>query len=341
MLVVGALLVLFGFSALLLSLTLGKSASPAQYETQNIGYRAERVKVRSAHGSTRLAGSLLGLLLMALGGLVIVLDSYTTVAARGVAIQTAFGKVRGDVLGPGFHWVDPWNEVEHFDASVQTLKFYKGEKDRDDKHEYDAPGDDGSCINVRLGNNTTACVDVTAQWNINHKGDVKSLYLAYKTFDNIHDNLVIRQLQSALNEIFGTYDPLASVDAKTDLPTVNTKQLQDRVKLALQKDLGTGILVDSVTIPIVHFDGPTEDRLRAFQQSKADTRIAEQRKLTADQQALANQALANQPAIDKPGVQYQNCLDLTDRLGQRDQLKNLPPTWNCGSSSAGTLIQAK
>lgn len=273
----------------------------------------------------------IGAVLLVLGGLFLIMDSSTTVAPRGVAVQTAFGKVRGDTLGSGWHWVAPWNAVEEFDASVQTLKFY-----------HDEPNDDGECITVRLGNNNTACVDVTTQWNIDHAGDVKALYLQYKTFTNIHDNLVKRQLGSALNEVFGTYDPLASVDAN-GTPTLNTKTLQDKVRISLQRDIGTGINIDSVTIPIVHFDNATEDRLRAFQQAKADTRIAEQQKLTADQQALANQNLAKgAAALNDPGVAYQNCLNLVDRLAKENQLQNLPPTFNCnGSSSGNTLLQLK
>lgn len=322
--IVGCVLALLGLLAFFGGLIFGQSAQSAQHD--NYGHR-----VRERQPSTRAGGVLVGLLLVLVGGAVILMDSFTTIAARGVAVQTSFGKVRGDTLGPGFHWVSPWNNVEEFDASVQTLKFYKDEKD-----------DDGTCVTVRLGNNTPACVDVTTQWNINHRGDVKNLYLSYKTFENIHDNLVKRQLGSALNEVFGTYDPLVAIGKNTDTPTVNTKQLQEQVKRALQDDLGTGVLIDSVTIPIVHFDVDTENRLRAFQQSKANTRIAEQDELTAAAQARANKALADQVSVLNPGVMYQNCLNLVDRLGQKGQLQHLPPTFNCNQGSApGAIIQAK
>jgi len=269
-----------------------------------------------------------GIVLLIFGLMVGFIDSTHVVAARGVAVQTRFGKVVGPPLGPGFHWVNPANDVEEFDASVKTLKFYQAEKD-----------DDGSCLTVRLGNSTTACVDVAAQWNINHLGDVNALYLQYKTFDNIHDNLVIRQLQSALNEVFGTYDPLNAIGSGTDRPAVTTKTLQDYVKEYLQRDLGTAISVDSVTIPLIHFDGPTEDRLRSYQQALADTRIATQQVLTAQEQAKANDALNAVASTQNPGVQYQNCLSLMTQLAKINQLGSLPQTFNCGGTTAGTLIQ--
>lgn len=277
---------------------------------------------------------IVGGILLLLGVLTLFLDSYTTVEARSVAIQTSFGKVHGNPLGSGWHWVAPWNNIEKFDASVQTLKYYQGEKK-----------DDGDCITVRLANSTgpgsTACVDVTAQWQINYQGDVNNLYLQYKTFDNIHDNLVRRQLGSALNEVFGTYDPLSALGTANDRPTLTTKDLQDLVRVDLQRDLGSAIKVDSVTIPLVHFDGPTEDRLRQYQQAKADTQIATQQALTATEKAKANKALAGEPATNDPGVQYQNCLDVTRDLAKLGQLQNLPLTWNCNKdgSSAPVIVQ--
>lgn len=288
---------------------------------------ARRQKAVSAKRGAKLAGTLLILI----GGLTILFDSYTIVEARSVAVQTAFGKVQGPPLKSGFHWVAPWHNIEHFDASVQTLKFYKSEKQ-----------DDGDCITVRLANNTNACVDVTTQWAINHQGNVNELYLKYRSFDNIHDNLVKRQLQSALNEVFGSYDPLAVIGSDTDpakdVPAVNTKQLQDRVRNVFQHDLGGTIVIDSVTIPIIHFDGDTENRLRAYQQAKADTRIAQQQKATALAQAEANKILADQAAVRDSGVQYQNCLNLIRDLAQRDQLKALPPTFTCGSAGTSPIL---
>lgn len=315
-LVLGLLLILAGLFSLFAAARI----------TSDGGVRSSR-QARSA----RFGGRMIAAALLAMGLLTILLNSYTTVGARSVSVQTAFGKIQGDVLGPGFHWVAPWNNVEEFDASVQTLKFYKAE-----------PQDDGECITVRLANNTLACVDVTAQWNINHAGDIKALYLAYKTFDNIHDNLVKRQLGSALNEVFGRYDPLAAV--KSDgAATVNTKSLQEGVRTALERDLKGQIHIPSVTIPVVHFDGETEARLKSYQQAIADTRIAEQNVQTANQQALAAGKLAAQTGLKDPGVQYQNCLNLTADLAQRDQLKNLPPTWNCNDARAASnlLIPAK
>lgn len=330
-------LVLLGLGLLLGSLRAPGKPAPQQQDASDL-YRRRYHEPEPTRSTSAKAGMVsLGLLLVLFGGVALFLDSFTTIGARGVGVQTAFGKVQGRPLGPGWHWVEPWNSVEEFDASVQTLRFYQAEKE-----------DDGDCITVRLANNTLACVDVTAQWNINHLGDVNGLYLQYKTFENVHDNLVKRQLGSALNEIFGQYDPLAVVAASTATnpspsQVVNTKDLQEKVKSALQTDLHDQINIVSVTIPVVHFDGDTESRLKAYQQSKADTRIAEQNRQTAHQQALAAGELAAQKAVKDPGVQYQNCLNLIDKLAREGQLGNLPPTFTCatGGTTPNLLLQPK
>lgn len=282
-------------------------------------------------GGRQLESRYVGGFLVLIAAVGVLCGATTVVGARQLAVQVLFGKVQGPPLGAGLHWTAPWNTVEKFDASVQTMKYYQDEKD-----------DDGTCLTVRLGNNTPACVDVTVQWNIDYRGDVTDLYLRYKTFDNIHDNLVRRQLGSALNEVFGDYDPLAAINSTDDVPTATTKTLQGGVKSALQSDLGTGITVDDVVIPLVHFDPDTENRLRSFQQAKADTRIAKQNEQTAAAQAAANKALAEQPATKDVGVRYQNCLNLIAALGKSGQLGALPPAFTCDQSGGGSpslLIQ--
>jgi regulator of protease activity HflC (stomatin/prohibitin superfamily) len=218
-------------------------------------------------------------------------------------------------LPNGWHWIAPWSDVEKFDASIQTLKL-------------DAVGH--NCVTVRLGNQTTACVDVSVQWNIDQGADVVDLYRRYRTFDNIETNLVRRQLQRALNVSFETYDPLRTVNGG-DQPGQTLDDLAGKSETTLRTAVGHGIQIHNVTIPLVHYDGTTEDRLKAYQQALADTRIAEQRKQTASKVAEANAILAGSQASKDAGVQYQNCLDMVERSAKSGG--NLPAGFSCGSGT--------
>ncbi len=267
----------------------------------------------------------IGMVVALLGGGVMFFDSFTIVPTRTVGVQVSFGKPVGAIPN-GWHWVAPWSTVEKFDASVQTLNLTT------------AKDDAGDPVTVRLGNQTTAQVDVSVQWNIRPDGDVVDLYKQYKSFDNVEHNLVMRQLQHALNNAFSSYDPLRAINGNADAPSQSIDDLAGKAKTELQAAVGSGIQIGTLTIPIVHFDPDTENRLRAYQQALADTRIAEQRRKTAEQTKAANDVLAGSAASSNPGVQYQNCLDLIKDLAAKGQLDKLPPVFSCGQGGQTPVI---
>jgi regulator of protease activity HflC (stomatin/prohibitin superfamily) len=255
-------------------------------------------------------------------------SSATIIPTRSVGVVVEVGKPTGTVSN-GFHWVKPWAHVEKFDTSLQTLKL-----------DGDGKGDSTPCVRVRLGNQTTACVDVSVQWHIDPNGDVVDLYRKFKSPENVETNLVRRQLREALNLAFDTYDPLASVNGTAD-KAVSREELATKARLTLASSVGTGIKVGDLLIPMVHFDSETENRLKAYQQAIADTRIAQQRTLTAEETRRANDILAKSTAGQNEGVMYQNCLDFLRSLAAADKLKDLPPTFNCGSAGNNLVLQGR
>jgi hypothetical protein len=273
------------------------------------------------------ATAAIGVALLLVGGTGVLLDSYTTVPVRTVGIETTFGGKPVRPLTNGLHWMAPWHGVDkEWDGSVQTLKLTTSHTDA------------GDPVTVRLANQTTAQVDVTLQWNIRPDADVLELYRRYKTFANVEDNLVKRQLQQVLNDSFRKYDPLAAVNgaASGSGPTVD--QLGAQARTDLQNVLGNAITVGTMTIPLVHFDATTESRLVQYQQALADTRIAQQREQTAEKIKAANDILAGTQSTKDPGVQYQNCLNLIADLAGKGELKDLPPTFNCGGGAGQTPV---
>jgi regulator of protease activity HflC (stomatin/prohibitin superfamily) len=265
------------------------------------------------------------------GGILIFSASFTSIAARSVGVETSFGRPTAHALDNGPHFILPWHKVEKFDASIQTLVMTGDGSSQ----EADAP-----CVTVRLGNQTTACVDVIrAQWNIDPDGDVIDLYRRYKKFDKVELNVVAGQAMNALVTRFADYDPLAGINAKGDKPAVTTTQLAEQARKDLQAAVGTGIKIDNLLI-LVHYDPTTQTKLNNYAQALADTRIAVQNTATATQVALANKALAGQESVNNPGVQYQNCLSLIRELAARGQLRDLPQTFNCGDPRSQVIVQA-
>jgi len=266
-----------------------------------------------------------GGLLVVLGLFIVVWDSFTIVPARNVGVVNTFGKAEG-ALENGFHWVKPWSSIETIDATVQNVNLSSDAK---------------NCITVRLANQTTACVDVTVQWNIDQHANANELWQRYRgnnddVVGNVGRNVVERELRRSLNVVFESYNPLA-VLANADKPNVSTDDLANKALGEMKAHVDAGIVIDTLRISVVHFDDTTQQKLNGYAQALADTQIATQQKKTAEQQKAANDLLAAASSND-PGVKYQNCLNLLKDLAAKGQLQNLPPTFNCGESATPVIV---
>jgi regulator of protease activity HflC (stomatin/prohibitin superfamily) len=256
-----------------------------------------------------------------LGLFVLFASMAKVVPTRTVAVETSFGRPVA-TLHNGFHLVAPWASVEQFDATIQTLKM-SGEQG-------DHPG-----VMVRLANAATARVDVTVQWQIDPAANIIDLYSDYRSFENIEDNVVKRQLASALNNVFETYDPLLSL---TKLGTEQTplSSLAETTRSKLADAMPAGVIVRSVTIPSIRFDDNIQQKINQYLAAVAETQIAEQRQKTAAAQKKANDLLAS--ANNTTGVLYQNCLDMVERMVKEG--KQLPAGFSCGTPPT-TVVPVK
>ncbi len=222
---------------------------------------------------------------------VVILGSTTIVSARNVGVVTTFGRPSG-TLSNGLHWKAPWQSVTEMDGTIQ-IDNHTGE----------------SATTVRLGNNSTANVDNSVRWRI-QPAAADELFLDYRQFANVRDNLVTRELRAALNEVFADFDPLAPENVEG----TNVQALGDKVAETLRAKVGGQIEIINVIVPLVNYDQATQDRINALNVEKANTRIAEQRAKTAAAEAKANEILAASVSND-PNVLVSKCLDAAREAG--------------------------
>jgi len=260
----------------------------------------------------------IGFAVLAAGLLLLALDSFTIVSPKNVGVPVAFGRA-GDNLDNGFHLVAPWASVEEFDATRQTLKLSGG-------------GDDnGDPIVVRLANGTTAKVEVSLEWQLDDNGDIKQLYLDYRAFDRLQDNVVRRRLSAALNTVFEKFDPLASI--KGDGTAAPVSALENDAKAALQGMMPNGIKIQTLFLPKIEFDGSVQAQINQYVNAVNETKIAQQQELTAEARKRANDKLAAGDLT--PGVLYQNCLDMVERMTKDS--KALPAAFTCGAGPTAVV----
>lgn len=172
-------------------------------------------KVKNAHERRPLLIIGAGITLVAL--VMTGFGTVTIVKPREIGVKVALGKPVG-ALTNGFHLKAPWESVERLDGAVQN-DIYTGE----------------SAIPVRLGNNGKATVDASIQW-ILKDDDAMAVFLDYKTFAKIQSNLVDRNFNASLNEVMGTYDPLAYVEPSEG--GQDLAKLAEQVKAKMQKAVG-------------------------------------------------------------------------------------------------------
>lgn len=226
------------------------------------------------------------------GLIFLVFASTTVVGTRQIGIETTFSRPTGTTLSNGLHLKAPWSEVTEMDGAVQI-----------DQHKGD------SRIKVRLGNSSTADADVSVRWQIKQDA-TPELFVQYKTFDNVRANLVTRNLQVALNEVFASFDPLAPQNLdRSPLP-----ELSEKAKVILAAKVGDQVDILDVAVPTIDYDDGTEQKINQLNQERAATAVAEQAKKTAVEQAKANGELAGSVSHD-PNVLVSKCLDIAREKG--------------------------
>lgn len=272
-------------------------------------------------GSSKAKAAAAGVVL--LGLILVALPSFTTVDARSVGVQTAMGKY-SDTLGPGFHAVAPWSDVEEWTTRNQTIRFEGKGEGEERTNFFTEPR-----ITVRLGTQAEAYVDATVTWRITEKS-VGDLWKQHKTFGDARQDFALPAAKGAINEAFDGYDPLKNIGNTAPPATAGTTvqvaddKAEGYIPLSVWSKKVTEALTPlyakrnvelvSVQVTYVDYDKDTKDKLNRFSGERANTRIAEQKVETAKKEAEASRARATQIT---PG-----CEALIRDLAAQDQIKN-------------------
>ncbi len=254
---------------------------------------------------------------LGLAALFFLLSIVTIVPTREIGIVTAFGKpVRS--LSNGLHVKLPWEDVHQLDGTIQT-----------DNHTTTA-----HCTDIRIGNESKACIDNTIRWRIKLSAGQR-LYQDYREMENIRDSLVTRELKAALNEVLSDYNPLAQIQDDTASAKPDLNAFAEEVQAGLSRRVGQDIEIESVILPIIRFDRQTQSKINAYQAEVANTRIAEQREKTARAQARANRNLSGSIS-NEPNVLVSQCMDTFAEMVKEGQ--PVPIGFSCWPGGSPTSV---
>ncbi len=249
--------------------------------------------------------------------LVLVGSTVTIVGTRDIGIVTSFGRPVSH-LDNGIHFKAPWQKVSTLDGAIQTDN-YTGA---------------GECTDIRIGNESMACVDNTIRWRIKPEaGD--TLFRDYHSMDKIRDSLVTRELKAALNGVLHDYNPLNKIADNQAGATPDLNLFGNQVAVIMRHEIGPQIDVINVIIPIIRFDASTQQKLNAYQAEVANTHIAEQKEKTALAQARANENLAASVSKD-PNVLVSKCFDILDEMERNN--RPIPAGFSCWPSGGSAVV---
>ncbi|AZU97195.1 band-7-like membrane protein [Streptomyces phage Emma1919] len=239
-------------------------------------------------------------------------NSVTSVGARNVGIQTAFGRYQG-TLDNGLQIIAPWSEHEDFSTQIQYLDL-DGDKDSDGAEVTFAGGGRG-------------VVMATPRWYINEK-DAGQLWKKYKNFDNVRDQLVQSSAKASFRDVVKDYAPNEAL--------VQTGKIANEVKANLEASLADdGVKIDSISIRTIRLDGRSQQSLDKIVQANNDIERAKAEQERAKIDAETAKIREKTGAL-KPEALQRYCLDVVNNW---DVKKNgsLPAGFNCNSSVPFTV----
>jgi regulator of protease activity HflC (stomatin/prohibitin superfamily) len=240
-------------------------------------------------------------------------SSFNSVGTYDIGVTTNFGKVIGYV-GPGAHWIAPWENMALMDESVQPVN---------------------ETLTVRVAGQQTAQATVKLRVQLVPSA-TDALFRQYKgNTQNVISALVQPELNVAMNSVYDGYDPILplSTNAKPGTPdNPSTAQLSARVKATLTTALNGQVKVDTLVVQPLRYDQTVENRINSVLAQTAKTDVANEAIKTATSQARAN-TIAQTALNSNPLVLVQQCMNAI-----ADGQLNPPAGFSCWPGSGSGVV---
>lgn len=276
----------------------------------------------------------------------------TVVDAKTEGVLLTFKKPSERVLPSGLHLKAPWQSVVEIDGTQKTDNFNNGQENAEDD-----PVQDHADIDCRLGDNGTATVKASIEWQV-AEGSSNRVYERYRSDDpaeKMRESLVVPRFRDAINQVCGTYMPTLAID-NLNIDYSKPEQAAEAIKNlnlapdfrglsadldeAVKELLGySGDEVDDSLVEVLHVSisylklpDSSQNKIDQFLAEANKTRVALQSQATNTAQAEANRILADSISND-PYVLVSKCLDLI-----ADGDLELPAGGSCWPGGGGGVV---
>ena len=261
----------------------------------------------SGKSTGSVIGGIAGLLVSAV---LIAFATVTVVPTKTVGIPVTFGVV-GQPMPNGLNIKAPWTNVELMDMTVQSL---------DASEDNPTVAKDVDDMDVYVHNNV--------RWALKEEA-TDEVFNDTKNIDGdnmkaIADKFIQPTHRAVIQDVMATYNPL-------DDNKPGNAEVSKAIKDEMSKRLGDRFEITAVDVTFIDTTQATKDRINMLNAERANTRIAEQKKETAANEAEANKILAESVSSD-PNVLVRECLRLIE------EGKPTPAGFQCWPNSGGSIV---
>lgn len=225
----------------------------------------------------------------ALAVVLTIVSTWNPVPTQDIGIVTSFGQPTGH-LGAGAHFTAPWDQVTDMDEAYQVTD---------------------ETFTVRIAGGQTAQATVQLRWQVAPLA-ADSVFRNFKnSTSGVENGLLTPELNAATNAVLDGYDPLTPIATGAPAGTPanpSTTQLAAQIQQGLIPRLDGDVLVRTLVLRPLVYDGTVQDRINSVLAQTAKTDVAKQSELTAQAQAKANQII-EQSVSNSPLVLVQQCMN--------------------------------
>lgn len=254
----------------------------------------------------------------------------TVIEARSIGVKTSFGQYV-DTLDNGFHFIAPWQDVETFTTTVQTVPI---EGDGAVQVTYSTLSESVD-VKADLAGGGKGQFDGNYSWSLNPDGQgTRALWERYREFDRVSNELVAPTIRDSIVKVGSGF---SASKAPISQPAISDAVRKDvAAKLAAY-----GIIVDRVSITSISNDENTQASLDKIVNAQNDIRRAREEQTRARIDAETAKIRTSTGALS-PAANQRYCLDIVNNW---DQGRNgqLPATFSCslGAPVSGVIVGGK
>jgi len=171
-----------------------------------------------------------------------------TQANKPVGKELPNGTTDWETTGPGYHWIEPWQKIEEWDANYERWDHLSEQNP----------------AQVLIAGLQPAKLEIAVDY-APHESQAPQQFKDYKKeIERWRTNRALPTITTAVNSAFKDFDPLAGIDPNTgQVKTPDLAPYQEKVKQAILAAAPGEIKVKAVQIGYIHYSAETTKQINA------------------------------------------------------------------------------